>query len=835
MNDLDRSFDKAKEIFSDVRLNQENISSEEDAKIQIINRILIESLGWHAAELSAERKNENGYSDYIVFNGKRRFFLVEAKRQDLISVSTQARTRQDYKISGPALKPALRGIEQAASYCAPLGIPLAVVTDGATWIIFKPYIQDDSYQDRQAIVFPGYDAVLSDFSTFYELLSKDSCQKNLYKVIFDKVHENRLFVSQILKSAISEFDLRIEQKSALAFDLEPVFSKFFSALTGDDDPDLIINCFVETKESRVADFSLEKITENVLGNVAPVNKTVDEGLNSIIESTIDGELGQTVFIVGPTGAGKSTFLDRFFKKTLSKAIRELCVVININALDASGNERTSIGWMTGQIITSIEKQIFKDGFPNWNDLQALYQGDYVRRSKGVDAQLYNRDKQAFKEKFGQYMDDQVERDREGYLSRLLRDVVDNRKKLPILVVDNTDEFGLEYKEKIFQYCQSIRRGANHCLLIFPATDKSAWQFSKTDIFNIYASKSFFLPTPSPREVFRKRVDYLRGKISDFGVGKTKAGYFMNKGIKVTIPNLEGFASLVENIFVDQDFASRCIGEISNYNIRKTLKLSKRVITSAYLDIEDIVKYYIVGQIKTPSQEGFMSALMCGDYNYFKNDDDHHIFSIFQVSPGIRQSPLLYLRILLLLRLKHLASDEDENRYLSAQSIYQYFDIIGISELSIEKSLLALLESELIEPYDLSAPDLSQSQKLAITHSGLAHIEMALFNPVYFEQMALTTRIPDLEVVKRLQEILHSDATYDEYTAQLRDVFATYLRAEDAKYTVFPTSVNFDEQRNLAADIVNQWKIAEAPRGDRRDPIAIRAQYGLVSEGLIPSP
>ncbi len=52
------------------------------------------------------------------------------------------------------------------------------------------------------------------------------------------------------------------------------------------------------------------------------------------------------------------------------------------------------------------------------------------------------DKDAFKEKFGQYMDEQVEKDREGYLNRLLQDVVRNRKKLPILVIDNTDEFTL---------------------------------------------------------------------------------------------------------------------------------------------------------------------------------------------------------------------------------------------------------------------------------------------------------------------------------------------------------------------------------------------------------
>ena len=158
--------------------------------------------------------------------------------------------------------------------------------------------------------------------------------------------------------------------------------------------------------------------------------------------------------------------------------------------------------MTERAIDAIHKQTFASGYPEWNDLQALYQREYVKRSEGVDAPLYRRSKDEFKEKFAGFVEQLVEKDREGYLNRLLRDVVRNRKKLPIFVIDNTDEFSIAYKTTIFQYFQALRRSTEHCLLIFPATDRSAWVFSKTDIFNIYSSRSFFLPTPSPREVFQ---------------------------------------------------------------------------------------------------------------------------------------------------------------------------------------------------------------------------------------------------------------------------------------------------------------------------------------------
>jgi len=828
VTDIDKSYEVAKVILNEATANLENIRSEEDAKLQVITRLLTEALGWAHADISAERHNENGFSDYIVSDGDHEAFVVEAKKVGIIGVTTQATTKMHYKISGPALRDAYLGIGQAASYAAPLGIQLATLTDGYTWIVFLPYTPGSSYREKQAIVFPGFDAILHDYGAFYELLSKEECRKNTYKLLFDQVHENRLVQTATLVAAFPLSDIIVEQKSALAFDLENVFSSYFSGLAGDDDPDLLINCFVETRESRVADFSLERITTNVLGNIGPSDRTVDEGLHSIISSTIEGEPGQTVFIVGPSGAGKTTFLDRFFKKTLPQPIRERCVVLHVNALEATGDIGTAIPWMTNKVIELIERDIFKDGFPEWNDLQALYQGEYIKRSKGVDAYLYARDKDAFKEKFATYVEEQVEKDREGYMGRLLRDIVNNRRKLPIFVIDNTDEFGLPYKEAVFQYFQSISKAARHCLLIFPATDKSAWSFSKTEIFNIYASKSFFLPTPSPREVFRKRIEYLKGKLNGVPGGRTQAEYFVGQGIKVKIPDLEAFASVLESIFVDQDYAAKRLGELSNYNMRKTLKLSKRVITSAMLGVDDIVKSYLVGEIVTPSADKFMNALLKGDYSLFRRDDDHELFSMFEVDSTVRQSPLTNIRILSLLREAHTHAAEDVDRYMTVKSIYAYFELMSFAELAVERSLVALMEARLIEPYDLSMKEYSQDQRLAITYSGLAHLELGLSSPTYFEQMALTSRTTNSEVAGQIRGAYLSTQAVARRLEIVRATFARYLTDEDARFGSVPVRHEFAVQAQMAADILAQWT------GQRNQTVDAEpeTQPGVVAEGVV---
>ncbi|KKJ76230.1 ATPase [Kiloniella litopenaei] len=838
MGTLDVAEEKAFEIITDIKENLNEIISEEDAKIKIINRFLNECLGWSYQDFRTERKHDNGYSDYILSDNETPLLLIEAKRIGIIDVATAEKDKVKYlKISGSSLKKASQGIHQAASYSTPNGFPIAVLTDGITWIIFKTFVPGENYQLKEAIVFPSLEAVLSDFSEFYDLLSKQQFCKKIYNSLFDQIHNKRLLLSQDLKAPLEKEDIQLSHKSEIAFDLDRVFSSFFSRLTGDEDENLLIECFVETRESRIADFSLEKMTTSILGNITPSEKNVDIELTNLIKSNVEVEVspsesGQTIFIVGPTGAGKTTFLDRFFKKTLTNPIRKRCVLARVNCLDATGREDTALEWITERLISELEKATYPDASPSWDDLLGLYHGEYLRRSKGVDAQLYDKDKERFKEKFGQYLDSQVEGDREGYLKRVLDDVVKNRKMLPIILVDNIDEFSAEYKQKIFQFTQALRRHTNHCLVIFPVTDKSAWSFSKTDLFGIYKSRSFFLPTPSPREVFRKRIDFLKQKLAeDKFQKKEKKGYFSSKGIKISIDNLDGFAQVLENVFVDHDYTSKTIGELTNYNIRRTLLLSQRVITSSVIKIEDLIKSYLNDEPVTTNFTKFMDALMKGDYDAYKQGDNHEIYPIFQVDSEIRQSPLLNLRILTLLSSIHKNSRSVDEKHLDLQSLIDYFDAIGCSESAVEKALASMLEANLIEPYDVSNRELSVKQKLAISYRGMVHLRLASHNSVFFYQMALTTAIVDEDTSLKINSAYKAQTPFPQKVEAIRSMFLDYLIAEDHQH--FSIGVELP-QYNCQIELINNLnKFLQSPvDNDLVATLGEEYKEGIVKSGVI---
>lgn len=835
MTTLDQAYTKFIEISSSVSVNIDAIITEEDAKIQIITRILTECLGWDFSDLAAERKHQNGFSDYLITRDGRNALIIEAKRIGRVDISvTDTAVQRNLKLNGPGLIKANEGISQAATYAQPNGVPVAVLTDGNAWIVFKPIVSGESYLEKQAFVFPSLNAVAAKFSLFYELLGKEPFSTKVFSQLFDELHNIRTLLSTPLVAPIDSTEIFRQQKTKLAFDLEPVFDRFFSRLSGEEDPELLIECFVETRESRIADHSLEKMTARVLGNIALQSTDLDKELSEYLSNAVELDTGESIFLVGPTGAGKSTFIDRFFKKTLERETRSKCVPVRLNFLEASGILEPTLKWITESLIHDFESSLYEGGNPTWNELRGLYYTEYERQRKGTKAKLYERDKAAFQEEFGNYMNEKVESDREGYLKRLLADIVHNRRKLPVIICDNTDEFTPQVKEAIFQYIQSLKIHAKHCILIFPITDKSAWSFTKTDIYSIYQSKSFFLPTPPPREVFRKRIEYLKEKIPSKNENFGGKKYLTDNNITVSISNLMSFADVVEDAFVNDEYSAKTIGEISNYNIRRTLRLARRVITSPLFQIDDLILAFASGSATYNRQSKFLTALLKGDYNYYnKSDADAaEIVPIFQVDRKFNQSPLMQLRILTLLQSAHNGATNVEQRHLSYASISDYFQAIGGSETAIDSAVLSLINNNLVEPFDPSERGLTPLQRLAINFAGSIHLKLATNNPIFFEQMALTTEISNSDTASMISSTNKSSLSPEVKSAAIRTLFCQHLIDQDELEINIPsTGSPYQPQRDLT-DHIRGFATAEDDKKNNIKDSSNINESGLIYEGVI---
>ncbi|MFA2895258.1 type I restriction endonuclease [Acinetobacter pittii] len=804
MASIDVAEEKLNFLIDEIRKDIPAIESEEDAKVKIINRIFNECLGWSFTQFNCENNHENGFSDYILKINGEPSLVVEAKRIGILGIESAVIDKyRTLKISGSVLKPSSEGIKQAHSYASEAGNPIAVVTDGITWIIFKTWVKG-GYREKEAFVFPSLDALKNSFSIFYELLAYECFDNKIYNTLFDQVHNNREQLNLPLTAALEPHEISILQKSPISFDLEKIFNGFFTQLIGDENSEIMKECFVESNESRIADYSLEKITQSVLNNLPKDQSHLESELSNLIQGNVDAQIPAdsdlSVFIVGPTGSGKTTYIDRFFSKILPKNTRDQCLTININCLDASGDEAHVISWMTESIISALEKKLFMEGFPVYNELKGMYFSDYRRMSTGHLKKIYENDKKLFDEKFSDFLGKEVQENREGYLEKLLHFVIHNRRKLPIIIVDNTDEFTLEFKIQVFQLCNAYKRKVKLCMLMFPVTDKTAWSFSKTDIFTIHQSRSFFLPTPAPREAFRKRIEFLNQKLIKADNNERRE-YLSSKGIRIALNDISNFAKVLEDVFVENNFTAKTLGELTNYNIRSIMNLSKRIITSPVMKIEDLITSFVTTEPINYTK--FIDALLRGDYEAYKSStgEDFGVISTFKVNSSRSHSPLLNLRILALLRIKKFNGRDVNEQHLTVQSLINYFEALGVDSIDIELCLKELVMTRLVEPYDPSTSVLSDVQMLAITYKGLAHYELSTKNSVYFYQMAITTAISDPTVASDIRSCYKSDKFFSDKTSYIRRKFAEYLIFEDKKYLVeLQDKEQFECQRDLIKDI-----------------------------------
>lgn len=805
MGNVDVAEESFKALLVDVRADLASIESEEDAKVKIINRIFNECLGWSFTTFSCENKHDCGYSDYVLKVGEVPSLVVEAKRIGILGVESAILDKyRVLKISGTSLKSSMDGIQQAFSYASEAGIPIAVVTDGIRWIVFKTWVQGASYKEKEAFVFPSLEALENSFSFFYELLAYEYFERKTYNLLFDGIHNSRLNLSLPLKAPIEVDEINILQKPPIAFDLEKIFNGFFTQLIGDQNTEIMTECFVESNESRIADYSLEKITNSILNNLPKDNNKVGSELSELIEGNVLAELpsdsDMSVFIVGPTGSGKTTYIDRFFSKILPASTRKNCLTINVNCLDATGDDGTAMAWISEGIISSLERNLFAEGYPEYTDLQGMYFGHYKKMCSGYLKKIYENDRNAFDVKFAEFLDVEINKNRECYLQNLLLFTINNRQKLPIIIVDNTDEFTLDFKAKVFQLCNAYRRVVKYCMLMFPVTDKSAWSFSKTDIFTIHQSRSFFLPTPSPREVFRKRIDFLNKKLISADA-KEKRAYLTRNGIRIELKDITKFAQVLEDVFVENNFTAKTLGELTNYNIRSIMNLAKRIITSPVMRIEDLITSYVTTE--PISYTKFIDALIRGDYEAYRVSagDDFGVISTFKVSSDKVYSPLLMLRILALLKVAKLTGRDIEEKHLTVQSVVQYFEALGADVVDMQRCLAEMVSLRLAEPYDVSVSVLSDNQKLAITYKGLAHYDLSTRNSVYFFQMAITTGMTDPETVNNIKVRYKSNRPFGEITAYVRKQFSDYLIREDSKLISSDQGKEqFECQRDLIRDI-----------------------------------
>ena len=469
----------------------ESASTEQDTRLHLIDRLLVEVLGWPRALIVTESPGEHGYVDYLLKSPERSLFVVEAKRLGKVLIDTKNSKLSHYKLGSPALKSAQNGITQARRYCFDHSVVYAALTSGTEWIGFTAIRTDGKpVNDGTAIVFPTLDSIYGDFAVFFELFSFDGhCQEH-NRIRLQDAEGLKVSHSEVLHTISDPRRVRLLPKSSMASDMDAIFREFFGSMSSTD-PEMLAKCFVESKESKEADVSLHKLTSNLVNQIEVVKSDAGDALAKHIEAAVETSRGEFVLLIGNKGAGKSTFIDRFFRLVLDDILRSKCLLISVDLADSTGDSSTLVSWLISEIQRCLESELFDDATPTFEQLQGIFWSEYNRWKKGEFRHLYESDREQFKIRFGEHLSGIVSSDKETYVNRLLQDAVRSRRLLPCLIFDNTDHFPQSYQEQVFQYAQSVFR-TGLSFVICSITDRTIWQLAKSGPFQSYVTIPFYL-------------------------------------------------------------------------------------------------------------------------------------------------------------------------------------------------------------------------------------------------------------------------------------------------------------------------------------------------------
>ncbi|MFJ9559843.1 AAA family ATPase [Streptomyces fuscichromogenes] len=792
MEPIDVAHARFQEIKAEIASYADTVETEADTRLKVIDRVITEVLLWPYREILAEPAVSTGFVDYSCTVNDRSRLIIEAKK-DGRSLGCEGRPiKRGFKLSGGVFTSATakEGIAQAIRYCGEKNAELACVTNGREWVVFRGNRLGDGIDTREgvAFIFSSLDSIDQDFAYFYNLLSYEAAKTFGYRPYFQESEGQPIRLTAFNKSLRKQGSAKFLKRSDLSSDLEKVMSSFFHRLSGEEDPDLLNACFVETHESRYADHQLARISENIVRTIRDLNTGDGDALTNLVRRVSEARRHEFVVIVGTKGAGKSTFVKRFFNTVLPQSILDAIAVARVDLSEATGDMGSLVSWLNNSLLVAVESALFPEEPPSFNQIEGIFYDEYTRLKKGPWAALYKSDHDQFLVKFGDWVET-IRRERPNeYIEGLLRYIVRSQSRVPVVVFDNADHFDIEFQQKVYQYARSIYE-KTICLIVLPITDRTSWQLSKHGALQSFDHESLFLPTPATDHIIRKRIEFLEGRV-EMERERPDDRYFVKRGIYLSIENLAAFTRTLQRVFLQTSSVSAWIGELANHDVRRALNIARAFATSPHLRVDDLLKSYLAGSAIEIPKSRAAKALIRGDYDIYPVGQHDYVQNVFSLNSDLETTPLLGVRLLQLL--SDVPRDERRGALIDVERVISYFAAAGIEVRAINLWLDAMLKTGLCLSYDPTVRDVASSGQIEISPAGARHLFWARESFEYLSAMADVTPLLREDTFDSMVEDLRDGRGWRAKTAR----FLGYLMAEDLSYCTLPAHPAYESQLRL---------------------------------------
>lgn len=671
-------------------LNLEN-ANEAETRLKVIDEILFKALGWNIEDVSIEERVSEGgttlFADYIVRTVSSSF-LIEAKKVGV--TFSLPPNRKSLKLGGVLSQGEIgSAIHQARDYCRKKSIPFAVVTNGSSWIIF-PAVRIDGieFEESEARIFKSLTDIEERFVDFWELLSRQRVlDGNLEHVLLG--NPEQFDTPRVLRQILFEPGYRLGRNS-LYDHIEPAINKALSdeALLQDDEA--LSQCYVKTSERLKFDSRLQmqlKDTMPPLGRPTMRIRTRKHAgtFEAKLKEASIHNLPKFITLLGPVGAGKTTFINYVRKISAANSIENKIIWIHIDFKEASPSDKPH-QFIYKKVLEFIDSDVeFTLG--DWaQSIQPAYKEFIDTLKKGVLFLLFKNNSVEFENTIAQ----QISKEREEidpFIVKILSNAV---KKFPgFLIIDNVDQIeDPSIQESIFLEAQALARkiGFN---VIMSMRESTYLRHRDSPIFDAFQLESLYIDPPNIAPVLALRLGYAKKVLAGKAVTlKTE------RGISIVIDDMSVFFDVVSKSLLDSE-AGLLIECLSGGNIRRGLSLIREFLSSGHTNADRAIAAYLRdGDYKFQKHEIFKGSVL-GSFKYF-NDELSLLPNLFDSK--LKKSGLQLLRLRIVIKALSMSFDQPEEG-IHFSELCDVVNRLGVTEVDLWRTVDDLVKRGLLKTAD----------------------------------------------------------------------------------------------------------------------------------------
>ena len=535
--------------------------------------------------------------------------------------------------------------------------------------------------------------------------------------------------------------------------LFPTLTKYFGSTSDETPQEVIERAYVTSDElgtyEGVLETYLKDRTSQISGNQL---KTIETSRNKA--SGISTELkkfsqnphfySRVQLIVGAVGAGKSLFVQRFYRALMSEETRQRTrwAFLNFNVLPPNANLEK---WVSEQFIQSFAETNGID-LHDLTQMERVFAHELNQFSRGPNKRLAKVDPSEFERKRADLLDN-LSKNTTQFAKCVARHYSGEKGLGIVIVFDNVDKRSRDMQLAIFDAAQWFK-DITRALVLVNLRDSTFEAHRDEPPLDAFANAiNFYVRAPRFAQVIRKRLELvlegLPGEVAE------NQEYALASGATIRYPasRLGQFLMTIYLSLFDQRSlkVASALEALVAKDVRRALGMFADILVSPHIPTSEITGTIMSGGIIRIPEYRIIRSLMRQRYRFY-NGKSSYIRNVMDADLNHnRPSNFLYADILeYLIRNRKSQIDFAQEGYATIDTLIKKMGAAGYDEEDVFVATETLVDWGLIETENLVVEHLTREEAVRMHATGFIHMRFFVERVEYL--VGVTT---DMRFVSRM--------------------------------------------------------------------------------------